>query len=294
MRHWLILVILVVLPALPAVGHPGIGVVVDSRGNVYYTDLKQVWRVDARGAKTIAVPNVHTHELYLDAHDNLYGEHLWYSGPQDGSGKWFYRVWKREPDGKIVEIVPATEGFRRDYSFVRDAAGDMYVARFEGDRATRVHKVDAGGQAQLLAGGAPGGRDGRGAQAGFADIRWMAYGADGNLYVTDDHDVRRVTPDGTVTALARKVGEHSATAMNVSSRHDLMGLCADAQGNVYVANYGARKVKKIGRDGKITDFTRSTFPWSATGVALAGNKVYVLEYADPFAVRVRAIPLTPH
>ena len=28
----------------------------------------------------MAVPNVHTHGLALDARDNLYGEHLWYEG----------------------------------------------------------------------------------------------------------------------------------------------------------------------------------------------------------------------
>ncbi len=46
-------------------GHPGVGIVMDSRGNIFYTDLKQVWKISPEGRKSIAVANVHTHELYL-------------------------------------------------------------------------------------------------------------------------------------------------------------------------------------------------------------------------------------
>jgi hypothetical protein len=53
--------------------HPGIGIVKDKKGNIYYTDLKQVWKIDRDGMKSVAVANVHTHELYVDQDDNLYG-----------------------------------------------------------------------------------------------------------------------------------------------------------------------------------------------------------------------------
>ena len=60
--------------------HPGIGIVMDNEGNVYYTDLTHVWKIPKEGKLTIAVENVHTHELYLDSNGNLYGEHEWYNG----------------------------------------------------------------------------------------------------------------------------------------------------------------------------------------------------------------------
>lgn len=50
----------------------------DSKGDVYFTDLKHVWKLAPDGKKNIVVSNVHTHELWIDANDNLYGEHLWY------------------------------------------------------------------------------------------------------------------------------------------------------------------------------------------------------------------------
>ena len=58
--------------------HPGVGIVMDSKGDVYFTDLKHVWKLAPDGKKNIVVSNVHTHELWIDANDNLYGEHLWY------------------------------------------------------------------------------------------------------------------------------------------------------------------------------------------------------------------------
>lgn len=91
-----------------AYAHPGIGIVVDSLGNVFYTDLKQVWRMSPDGKIEVAVSGVHTHELYLDASDNLYGEHLWYEG--DRTGKWGHYVWKRSPKGVVEKVIPATEG----------------------------------------------------------------------------------------------------------------------------------------------------------------------------------------
>jgi streptogramin lyase len=62
MKHPLKLIILWLF-ALPVWGHPGIGIVEDSNGGVFYTDLKQVWRIDPAGNKSVVVRNVHTHEL---------------------------------------------------------------------------------------------------------------------------------------------------------------------------------------------------------------------------------------
>jgi hypothetical protein len=286
------LLISIVVLSAAALAHPSVSIVIDSKGNVFYSDLEQVWRLDPQGNKTVAVAKVHTHELWLDSSDALYGEHLWYTGPQDGSGKWFHRIWKRTADGRISDVVPAREGFRTDFSFVRDAAGNGYMAADGVEAAPKfVRLIDVSGHSRVLAGGSSGQRDGKGDAAGFANIRWMCVGQDGNLYLVDDGSVRRVTRDGVVTTLARNVSEHSRLNVTVDHRHDLMGLTADAAGNVYVAVYGARQIKKIGADGNVTVFDRSTLPWSPTGIALSGKTAFVLEYADPLAVRVRRLTM---
>lgn len=60
-------------------------------------------------AAPIAVPNVHSHELALDAAGNLYGEHLWYEGER--TDRWSHRIWRRSPDGGVTDVIPAREGF---------------------------------------------------------------------------------------------------------------------------------------------------------------------------------------
>ena len=73
-------------------GHPGTGIVEDSKGNIYYTDLEQVWKISLDGKREVVVKNVHSHELFMDQQDNLFGEHLWYNGER--ANTWGYYVWR--------------------------------------------------------------------------------------------------------------------------------------------------------------------------------------------------------
>ena len=56
------------LVSISGLAHPGIGIVKDSKGNIFYTDLKQVWKIDYNEKKTAVVNDVHTHELNLPAY----------------------------------------------------------------------------------------------------------------------------------------------------------------------------------------------------------------------------------
>jgi hypothetical protein len=53
------------LSASPVFAHPGIGIVADNHGNVFYTDLRPVRRMSRDGQREGAVRNVHAHELYI-------------------------------------------------------------------------------------------------------------------------------------------------------------------------------------------------------------------------------------
>lgn len=269
---WLVAAFLV---AASASAHPGVGIVRDSRGNIYYTDLKHVWKIAADGTKSIAVPNVHTHELCLDAADNLYGEHLWYEG--EATDKWGHYVWRLSPLGELAQIIPPQEGFRKNYSFVRDRAGNMYWVE--------------GGQPPLLKRRTPDGRISalRG-EIGLSNVRWMTATPEGTVYLIDDPDLVRITPDGVVTRVARNLKERSWFQFFVGDHHTLMGLWTDPQGNVYVAVYGARLVKKVSPRGTISAVARSPIPWSPTGGLVAPDgALWLLEYAITGAARVRRL-----
>lgn len=238
----------VIALAAAAAAHPPVSVVLDAQGNAHYSDLHQVWKVAPNGTKSIAVPGVHTHELYIDANGNLYGEHLWYEGER--TDKWGHYLWRRSPDGKVVKIIANREGFPRDYSFVRDAAGNQYLASTD---RKRIEKIARNGQKSVVA-------------QGFSNIRWMISTANATLYLVDKTDVLRVAPNGAVTRLVRNISDTSILRPQVSAQHSVMGLWTDRTGNLYVASFSEGKVKRIAPDGKVKVVVDSSGSWSPVEV----------------------------
>lgn len=263
------------LSITPSLSHPGVGIVMDSKGNVYYTDLKHVWKIAPNGAKSIAVRNVHTHELSIDERDNLYGEHLWYEG--DTSRQWGHRVWKLGSDGTLIELIPARKGFRDDYDdfhFVHDRFGAMYWA--DRGKPTVIRKRSMNGEVHTLA------------TANFTNVRWMTVTPEGILYLVDLHDLVRITPDGTVQTVVRNLANRRRSFLFTTDIHAIMGLWTDPSANVYAAVYPDRVVRKIGPDGSVGIAVRAQPGWTPTGGLVAPNgDLWLLEYGGIFGVRVR-------
>ncbi|HEX7832180.1 MAG TPA: hypothetical protein VF787_21165 [Thermoanaerobaculia bacterium] len=249
---------LLCLVALPAFAHPPVSVVIDARGNAFYSDLDQVWKVAPDGTKSVAVRNVHTHELYLDARGNLYGEHLWYEG--DATKKWGHYVWRHSPDGKTVAITNRREGFLHDLSFVRDAAGNMYRS----DESQRnVLKRTPGGVVTTVA-------------RGLTALRWMAVSPAGTIYAVDGRDVVRIR-GGRIEKILRGAEQP-------------MGLWLDRAENVYLADFGAGVVKRITPSGAVSTFAKSPLLWKPSGGAFAANgDLLLLEVTMINQVRLRRI-----
>jgi hypothetical protein len=269
--------ILFLVNTLPSHAHPGIGIVMDSKGNIYYTDLNHVWKLTPQGKKSIAVSNVHTHELYIDANDNLYGEHLWYEGK--AIDRWGHRVWRLAADGTLADIVPARNGFREDYGdffFVRDGRGNMYWAD-RGD-TTAIRKRSPEGITSIVA------------KAKFRDVRWMTVTPEGTVYLIDLYDLVRIMPDGSIHTVATGLAGWNLSRLSGPDRHAVMGLWTDTEGNVYAAVYAERVVKRMGADGRLEVVARCDFPWSPTGGIIGPDgDLWLLEYSITNAARVRRI-----
>jgi hypothetical protein len=269
------IIVFILSTTLIAYSHPGVGIVMDSKGNVFYTDLKHVWKIDTRGKLSIAVHHVHTHELYIDEHDNLFGEHLWYEG--EAVDKWGHYVWKLSLSRKLDKIIPPTEGFLEKYSFVQDAHGKMFKA--DGTKPCQ-HLV----QLNLK------NEERRVTDACFADIRWMTISPGGNIFLIDQVDLKRITAKGEVETLAPKINERKLSQFTVNDRHLVMGVWSDQKENAYVAIYGGRMVKKVTPDKKVSVVAETSIGWSPTGGLVAPNgDFWLLECSPTNAVRVERI-----
>ena len=223
MRRFVLAAALVLLAAA-AHAHPSVSVVIDSKGNIYYSDLKQVWRVAPGGAPSVVVPRVHTHELYLDAQDNLYGENLRYAAP-----RWLHYFWRRTPEGRVETIVAEHETFKNedDPSLVRDSAGNHYWAQRPSGPIMKNRDVLARGE--------------------FRDIRFMTVTGGGTVYFVDTFDLIRVTPDGRIATVAR--GLSTDDLIPSRAHNQIMGLWTDRAGNVYLADLKHNAVKRVAPGG---------------------------------------------
>lgn len=264
MRFSLSVCLLLFVASAAAWAHPGVGIVMDRSGSVFYTDLAHVWRIAPDGRKSIAVRDVHTHELAIDGEGNLFGEDSEYLG----ADRYRHRVWRRSPEGRLFDVVPWSDGFWRQYGFIRDRAGAMYWVQCP-DRVCVIRKRTPDGRTTTVA---PNER--------FNNyINWIAAGPEGSLYVVDGQDLRRVSREGRITTVARNLGTH------------LMGLWSDdARKSVYVAVYGRNAVLLVGPDGRSKTVARTDPPWAPSGVTVAPNgDLWILEYSTSNEARVRRV-----
>lgn len=164
-----------------------------------------------------------------------------------------------------------------------DAAGNVYVTD-SGSR--KIRKVSPGGAVTTLAGtGMHGNIDGPGAEATFAAPTGIAVDAAGNLYVanTATDTIRKITPSGIVSTLAGSGAKGSADGNGTAATfRSPYGLALDAEGNVYVADHGNEKIRKVSPDGTVTTFAGSGATGGADGPGAAAS------FSTPFGMAVDA------
>ncbi|WP_445382996.1 hypothetical protein [Robiginitalea sp. IMCC43444] len=256
--------------------HPGIGIVMDSKGNVFYTDLNHVWKISKNGKQSIAVRNIHTHELYIDPEDNLYGEHEWYEG--EATDKWGNYVWRLSNDGVFEKTIPDVEGFLDNNTLVRDLENNTYWVEKSDGHDVLIKQTLSGQNCYVT-------------DEKFEDIRWMYFSKhDSNLYVVDHLTIKKVTPAGDVTIIADNLKEEKMSFGGVADRHYVFGMWSDKKKNLFVAVYGAGHVKKISPNGKMTVIFESNTFWSPCGGLMAPDGTHwIMEFSRRNKTRVRKI-----
>jgi sugar lactone lactonase YvrE len=290
--------ICIALAASPAWSHPGPGILLDGTGRMHFVDgvRHRIMTVDAKGklatfvqgkdGKTLSVP----HHLAIDDAGNLYSV-----GDRDST------VWRISPDAKLTKVYPpdgsnatAVIGSGGD-PFTRDAMGNLYGIAGKQFQRMEIFKISPEGRVAVLAGGAWGHADGKGARAQFGELHGagFAWMADGSLLVTDSgSSVRRIAPDGIVTTLAGSQARGFADGPASDAKFDgACGLAVDEAGNVLVADTGNRRIRKITKGGQVSTLPSKSALENPAGVAVGKDgAVYVLDYSrdNPRVRRLKA------
>ena len=194
----------------------------------------------------------------------------------DGSGNLYiadrghHRIRKIDSTGKISTVAgtgedsfggdggPAVHGqLSSPFGVAVDGSGNLYIA----DRDNhRIRKVDSTGTITTVAGTGEHGFSGDGGaavEAQLASPTGVTVDGSGNLYIADrdNHRIRKVDSTGTITTVAG-TGEDSfggdegpAVRGHLSSP---FGVGVDGSGNLYIADWGNHRIRKIDSTGTIT------------------------------------------
>lgn len=274
--------------------HPAWGIAVDRQGQIYFSDLETVWKIDARGKLAVfraGLSGRHVHDLNVDEAGNLYGAENSY---EPATQRFFSAVWKMTPAGDFSYLLAPTDDPPEGTSIWRDRDGSTYHATNHPGQELLVLKRTPSGNVTVLVGNGNSAREYR--QGVPYSLGGMAFGGEGALYFTNGANVSRVTTSGAVTALTRNIVAETPPGDSASASLPtrLYGIAVDARGNVFVADYGNRRVLKITSDGQTTTLIRAEESWFPTGVALSGNDLYMLEIGHtpaykPIGTRVRKL-----
>lgn len=161
-----------------------------------------------------------------------------------------------------------------------DAQGNLYIANRSGHR---VRKVSPNGVITTLAGVTFAGFIGDGGAATAAALYFpvgVNSDSNGNVFIADsyNHRIRKVSPDGIITTVAGSnstLGFSGDGGMATAARlNSPLGVSSDTQGNLFIADAGNYRVRKVSPDGIITTVAgNGTAGFSGDGGAATAAKI---------------------
>ncbi len=147
--------------------------------------------------------------------------------------------------------------FNHPYAIAADGAGNVYIA----DRTNNcIRKIAATGIITTIAGTGTGAYSGDGSPATSAELSspsGVAVDGAGNVYIGDagNNRIRKVNVSGIITTVAGN-GTYGYNGDNLPAANAELagprGIALDGAGNIYVADPGNDRIRKISTSGMIT------------------------------------------
>ena len=145
-------------------------------------------------------------------------------------------------DGQIITIagVPI-----KHFHFVTGIAISKQGNLFVSD-VCRIRKITPEGIVSTFAGSYQKGyADTRGRAAQFSQIEDLIMDQQENIYVTDENRIRKITPQGMVSTIAGSVAGYKDGDGKTAEFDGPQGLGIDLYGNIYVADFNNKRIRKI-------------------------------------------------
>ncbi|MGF6352999.1 sugar lactone lactonase YvrE, partial [Paenibacillus sp. 4624] len=233
------------------------------------------------------------------------------------------RIRKVDPTGEISTLagngisgysgdgVAATSTqLKNPYGVAVDGSGNVYIADYGNQR---IRKVDPTGEISTLAGNGISGYSGDGGAATLAQLNsptGVAVDSSGNVYIADsgNNGIRKVDKEGKISTFAGTgtAGYSGDGGAATSAKFFFpIGVTVDSSGNVYIADYGNQRIRKVDPAGKISTLAGTgTAGYTGDGVAATSaqlnyprgvavdsiENVYVADYSN-YMVRKLAAPM---
>lgn len=206
----------------------------------------------------------------------------------DASGNLFvtdyfnHKIRKITPAGAMTTLSGTTAGysdgplstaaFNRPSSLAFDRNGNLYVAEAGN---LRIRKISITGIVTTLAGsGVAGNADGVGTSAQIDDPGGMAIDSKGNIYLIQlgFYGIRKISPEGVVSTFVGSTTKGYAEGKGTTARFgEIFDLEIDGQDNIYVADFGNSRIRKVTSDGMVSTSIKIENKVSMYGFTMGPN-----------------------
>jgi serine/threonine protein kinase, bacterial len=185
----------------------------------------------------------------------------------------------------FAEGIGTAAQFNRPFRIAVDSAGTIYVADFLNDQIRKINPTT--GQSSTLAGNGGGGNvnGATGATSEISQPVGIAVDSAGNVYVAQNTSslIRKINgATGATTTLAGDgtAGYVDGTTGALSQFSNPQDVAVDAAGNVYVADSGNNRIRKINQTTGVV----STLAGIATTASTDGATGATSSFAEPFGL----------